>query len=937
MIEDRRRRRHDVDDDDDDDTSRILRDCGYGRRLVTIYRSELTRMPMIAEAYMDGACRMCLIVGLGSSPPPQYSSSSRDDIFDDDERDKPPLLEVASLNERGIFDSDRRAIDIGQITTLWHDFFDCDDDPSTYLSIEGLTGAIERGVEGARESLRNDIFPLERTMQGMYNGRVANRSRRATSSRSTHVRNSNRRTIAPLTKKDIPRVASRSSNPTRIGELLRNLLRVGDDRASRMVDSAHAVDYIYPDYCQRDDVDGRIARRIVAARALAEDASSGGRFRRRSCQFASARYDGEGDDPEHRGRGIVRSVTLVNGGWIAVDPSIRAASEGRKFASPAATITSSTSSSSNGRDISGGRRTHVISTAADERIARRLECLAMGDAWEGDDGVRGCGRALELDVREALVGMGLPLTSEGATAALVRIGMWSEGKTDVVGSIVSSKWPRHEPWSPEVLDAARSLARREGERRESLAEKCSMSRRGRRASAISYDALSGGDDGGLEGRVDLTSLPCVCIDAKRTTFRDDAIGIRLRSSTGRWTKKAASKWEVLVHIADVSDLYFDVDGSDGTILPSRQDTDVRLLREAAERRGQSRYDLPLGPLHLLPPVALTALSLVTNKENTINRCVTLWAYIDERDGRLIEAGLERTLISSPKALSFGNASALLDGDESPGSMSSTQAILSVAERNLSLWSQFHSQRNQAAQKREQRMASKELISKELHAASKSRARDDGVGHSFQRSRGHRMVDSSLDLYAFAIETLMSRAKQPIPRAAGSGSDRRGRLGTAPLRRYIDGLAQRQALSVLCGYGEKMTFEECRKASKIAARASDGIDNIRSSKSSIMPRSLGSRDRQRQVSALYNLARHLESTGGVQKVKAVSTGRNNEVVILGVGATGTCKKIRGAMKTGEKLLVQVERIDPEMGLLEVTLVNATEHTTRTSSETMRSLN
>jgi hypothetical protein len=37
--------------------------------------------------------------------------------------------------------------------------------------------------------------------------------------------------------------------------------------------------------------------------------------------------------------------------------------------------------------------------------------------------------------------------------------------------------------------------------------------------------------------------------------------------------------------------------------------------------------------------------------------VTLWAYIDERDGRLLEAGLERTMISSPIALSFGNASA----------------------------------------------------------------------------------------------------------------------------------------------------------------------------------------------------------------------------------------------------------------------------------------
>ena len=88
----------------------------------------------------------------------------------------------------------------------------------------------------------------------------------------------------------------------------------------------------------------------------------------------------------------------------------------------------------------------------------------------------------------------------------------------------------------------------------------------------------------LEGRTNLTQLPCVCIDAQRTSFRDDTIGIRLRSSTGRKVNKSASKWEVLVHIADVSDIYFD----------GVKDLSTVQLRQVAERRGQSRYDLPLG-------------------------------------------------------------------------------------------------------------------------------------------------------------------------------------------------------------------------------------------------------------------------------------------------------------------------------------------------------
>ena len=325
----------------------------------------------------------------------------------------------------------------------------------------------------------------------------------------------------------------------------------------------------------------------------------------------------------------------------------------------------------------------------------------------------------------------------------------------------------------------------------------------------------------------------------------------------------------------------------------------------------------------MPPVALTALSLTTNKESTPNRCVTLWAYIDERDGKLLEAGLERTIISSPSALSFSDATSLLESsaDEVPKSMSNARAVLFVAARNLALWSKRHQQLNQSAQKREKRLSTKELISKELNNAPGIRqVRDDGVGNSFQRSRGHRVVDSSLDLYAFAIGTLMKRAKQPIPRAPGTT-----RLGTAPLRRYIDGLAQRQALSVLCGYGKPLTVKECQEGARTAANASYNIDNLRSSKQlptmAIKGRDTGSQ--RRQVSALYKLSRHLSSTGGINnqhQVKAVSTGHNNEVVILGIGATAKCKRVKGTLRSGQKILVQVDRIDPEYGVLEVSLVD-----------------
>ena len=233
----------------------------------------------------------------------------------------------------------------------------------------------------------------------------------------------------------------------------------------------------------------------------------------------------------------MQEVTLVNGGWIAVDPSIKAGTEGRKAAQKFVATSNDVNKSKNAGNEP------LILTAADERIAHRLECLAMGDTWSNDGPEQTEDvNMLEVDVREALTSMNLPLTPKGATSALIQIGRWTENANDDSRSKKAQNMV--EPWSPDLLDAARSLAAFETERRESLAKKCFATKKKspNRANASLAD--------GLEGRVDLSSLPCACIDAKRASFRDDSIGIRLRSSTGRKVNKAASKWEVLIHIAD---------------------------------------------------------------------------------------------------------------------------------------------------------------------------------------------------------------------------------------------------------------------------------------------------------------------------------------------------------------------------------------------------
>jgi hypothetical protein len=171
------------------------------------------------------------------------------------------------------------------------------------------------------------------------------------------------------------------------------------------------------------------------------------------------------------------------------------------------------------------------------------------------------------------------------------------------------------------------------------------------------------------------------------------------------------------------------------------------------------------------------------------------------------------------------------------SQQAAQAILKVVERNLKLWDDYERQHNDVAQQREVRLAARERLS--LHRPSFSTVQhnkivssDDGTD-GFRRTRGHRMVDVSLNLYTHVAIQLLQRMKAPIPRAIGADfTTRGGRAGTAPLRRYIDGQIQRQLLAVLCHYGIPMTLEECQQVSIVANQANNSINNIRAIRNNV---------------------------------------------------------------------------------------------------------
>lgn len=428
------------------------------------------------------------------------------------------------------------------------------------------------------------------------------------------------------------------------------------------------------------------------------------------------------------------AVIAVNGGWLVLDRSTRFTTEARKFVAHNGTIKSS----------------------ADCRIVRKLECLAMGEIFDQEQ----VGK-LDVDVQEVLKLMRLAESPSGAKATLIKLGLWSAG-SDAQQKFKAS----FQPWKSEVLHAANSYA---------------------------GFLQSNAADITPNSRTVLPRLPCLVIDNADTSFRDDGIGLRPRQITGRPVIDDL-KWELLVHIADVSDIYCPFP----SISVDHKDDDTRavleslhILQEAARTRGYSRYDLPFGPLHLLPPVILQELSLERSR-----RSVTLWSYIDEASGEVLDSGIERAVIPEPQVLTYAEATDVLNGDKE-------NQALTVMNRLLEVWDQ--------RRKRKSNSKANVTLSPQSY------------------SKGHQLVDRALDLYSH--EALLLMGRRPVPWTPGAEAWRGGRVATGVLRRYVDGHAQRQILAVLCDYGGKpLNLNDCKEIGSAANDARNSISNLRSFRS-----------------------------------------------------------------------------------------------------------
>jgi hypothetical protein len=272
------------------------------------------------------------------------------------------------------------------------------------------------------------------------------------------------------------------------------------------------------------------------------------------------------------------------------------------------------------------------------------------------------------------------------------------------------------------------------------------------------------------------------------------------------------------------------------------------------------------------------------------------------------------------------------------------ALLHIFDRVFSAWATRQLAHNEVYQKRQHRLKARELVSQETLEYDKTYS-----SASFNRTLGHTIIDRALDLYASGVATLLRQKRARIPRASGAGESRGGRMGTGPLRRYIDGIAQRQALAVLCKYGgSPMTEGECKEANNVAAVAYNAIDNYSAIKrteaddeSSIIKqhrvrnhvntktsnirqqnrglRLLAGEMARRSILSKERNGNDMRGGNSDQFVRAMATGRQNEVIISGVGTVVKCKGVEGTLSPGERVIVEIVKLNAEEGRISVKLV------------------
>jgi hypothetical protein len=270
-----------------------------------------------------------------------------------------------------------------------------------------------------------------------------------------------------------------------------------------------------------------------------------------------------------------------------------------------------------------------------------------------------------------------------------------------------------------------------------------------------------------------------------------------------------------------------------------------------------------------------------------------------------------------------------DEDDHDPTKANIRSMLKIIERSVTKWKKYRQSSSTTSQAREERLSAYEEISRQIDG--------NESGGGYRRTRAHRLVDGANDLYGYAMLRLIRPSKGNLPFVIGA---RDGRIGTGPLRRYIDGVAQRQALSILCqetDFGHPLSKQECAELGKQATEALNRINNLNASKRRKTNVGLSSNNKIRvspaqQMKAVQMLQIQLKDSnnGHGHLLSGISTGRGSEVIISGVGAVATCKNMNRTMKPGQKVKVSIDAIDTATGKVMAVITTPTSGGTRKRS-------
>jgi len=373
------------------------------------------------------------------------------------------------------------------------------------------------------------------------------------------------------------------------------------------------------------------------------------------------------------------------------------------------------------------------------------------------------------------------------------------------------------------------------------------------------------------------------IDKDNTEFRDDAFSYDPQTRT------------LAVHIADAA-----------AAVP---DTPESALDEVARLRLQTHYD-GSQPLHMLPPPLLKALGL---SKNSPNECVSAVLEFDAV-GKLRGSTLVRSVIPPVRVLTFEEVSALFKDD------SFSSVVHDDFKGLLALLMQRRRWRKVSKEEPQQQAALQPM---------KWRQRTDGSWRPevVSKTAAHQVVGDVLSLFTYIAWRFARAANLPLlPQMEDM------RIGTAPLRRYADLVAQRQLTAVLDGRAPGSASEMEATSKWIRRKAAERASSKRAQPE--MLRLLETQEARQawangeppmldgvviEITPAANRSAGANATATGMDVHVRLRVGGGRIVAVASASTPAHERRAQKLKPGQAIKVRLRSVDAQRGSVEVSLI------------------